>query len=276
MLGRGHPWRGEHGERVPRGGGADGAGSDPRRPANRRREGCRRRGRDPGPLRPGPAGRDGGGTAQRPRRPRLPGGRPPHRGFLRPRRWCPHRRGSPREADMTQPGGTPPSPTPAEAAPPWSAGIPELAYSLLSPEFGGASLLAFMDVPDESGILAGASLQAALALALADLSGSQMDPAALLAALGGQGETAAAYAASLLGRHGYAILLTPGGAARHVAFDPTAAGLRLVLMSARPDAGAPPRHRWAADPSDDARAGAGADAIAGQDWPGLGTLLTAA
>ena len=104
----------------------------------------------------------------------------------------------------------------AEAAPPWSAGIPELAYSLLSPEFGGASLLAFMDVPDESGILAGASLQAALALALADLSGSQVDPAALLAALGGQGETAAAYAASLLGRHGYAILLTPGGAARHV------------------------------------------------------------
>ena len=164
----------------------------------------------------------------------------------------------------------------AEAAPPWSAGIPELAYSLLSPEFGGASLLAFMDVPDESGILAGASLQAALALALADLSGSQMDPAALLAALGGQGETAAAYAASLLGRHGYAILLTPGGAARHVAFDPTAAGLRLVLMSARPDAGAPPRHRWAADPCDDARAGAAADAIARQDWPQLGTSLTAA
>jgi galactokinase len=176
----------------------------------------------------------------------------------------------------------------AEAAPPWSAGIPELAYSLLSPEFGGASLLAFMDVPDESGILAGAALHTALALALADLSGSQeselhrraelkVDPAALLAALGGQGEIAAAYAASLLGRHGYAILLTPGrGAARHVAFDPTAAGLRLVLMSARPDAGAPPRQRWAADPSDDARAGAAAAAIAAQDWPRLGTLLTAA
>ncbi|HEX9314829.1 MAG TPA: hypothetical protein VGA71_05385, partial [Actinomycetota bacterium] len=164
----------------------------------------------------------------------------------------------------------------AENAPPWSAGVPELAFSLLGPESGGASLLAFMDVPDESGILAGASLQAALALALADLSGSQVDPAALLAALGGQGETAAAYAASLLGRHGYAILLTPGGAARHVAFDPTAAGLRLVLMSARPDGRTPPRQRWAADPSDDARAGAGADAIAGQDWPGLGTLLTAA
>ena len=130
------------------------------------------------------------------------------------------------------------------------------ASSLLSPDFGGASLLAFMDVPDESGILAGAALHTALALALADLAGSQMDPAALLAALGGQGETAAAYAASLLGRHGYAILLTPGGAARHVAFDPTAAGLRLVLMSARPDAGAPPRHRW----SGSARPGSGGHA----------------
>ena len=39
---------------------------------------------------------------------------------------------------------------------------------------------------------------------------------------------------------------------------------------------APPRHRWAADPCDDARAGAAADAIARQDWPQLGTLLTAA
>jgi galactokinase len=164
----------------------------------------------------------------------------------------------------------------AEVAPPWSAGIPEFAYSLLTPEFGGASLLAFMDVPDESGILAGASLQAALALALADLSGSQVDPAALLAALGGQGETAAAYAASLLGRHGYAILLTPGAAARHVAFDPTAAGLRFVLMSARPDGRTPPRQGWAGDPSDDARAVTAANAIAGGDWPRLGTLLTAA
>ena len=163
-----------------------------------------------------------------------------------------------------------------EAAPPWSARIPELAYSLLSPEFGGASLLAFMDVPDESGILAGAALHTALALALADLSRSQVDPAALRAALGGQGETAAAYAASLLGRHSHAILLAPGGAVSHVAFDPTAAGLRLVLMSARPGGEASPRPRWAADPSDDARAGAAADAIASQDWPRLGTLLTAA
>ena len=164
-----------------------------------------------------------------------------------------------------------------EVAPPWSAGIPELASSLLSPDFGGASLLAFMDVPDESGILAGAALHTALALALADLAGSQMDPAALLAALGGQGETAAAYAASLSGRYGHAILITPGRAvARQVAFNPSAAGLRLVLMSARPGGGAPPRHRWAADPTDDARAGAAAGAIARQDWPELGTLLTAA
>jgi len=164
----------------------------------------------------------------------------------------------------------------AENAPPWSAGVPELAFSLLGPESGGASLLAFMDVPDESGILAGAALHTALALALADLGGSRVDPAALLAALGGQGETAAAYEASLSGRYGHATLGTPGRAARHVAFDPTAAGLRLVLMSARPDAGAPPRQRWAADPSDDARAGAAADAIASGDWPRLGSLLTAA
>lgn len=164
----------------------------------------------------------------------------------------------------------------AENPPPWSAGVPELAFSLLGPRSGGASLLAFMDVPDESGILAGAALQTALALALADLGGSRVDPATLLAALGGQGEAAAAYEASLWGRYGDATLVTPGRAARHVSFDPTAAGLRLVLMSARPDAGAPPRQRWAADPSDDARAGAGADAIAAGDWPRLGTLLTAA
>ena len=164
----------------------------------------------------------------------------------------------------------------AETTPAWSAGVPELAVSLLGPEFGGASLLAYMDVPDESGIMAAAALQTALALALADLAGSQEDPAALLAALGGQGETAAAYAASLSGRYGHAILITPGRAPRHVAFNPTAAGLRLVLMSARPGGEAPPRHHWAADPSDDVRAGAGADAIARQDWPRLGALLTAA
>jgi galactokinase len=164
-----------------------------------------------------------------------------------------------------------------ETAPAWSAGIPELASSLIGPDFGGASLLAYMDVPDESGILAGAALHTALAIALADLAGSAADPARLLAALGGQGETAAAHAASLSGRHGHAMLVTAGSAAgRHVVFDPTAAGLRLVLMSARPDGGTPSRHRWPAHPSDATRATSAADAIAGQDWPRLGTLLTAA
>jgi hypothetical protein len=47
-------------------------------------------------------------------------------------------------------------------------------------------------------------------------------------------------------------------------------------MSARPDGGAPPRQGWSADPSRAGWATAGADAIAGQDWPRLGTLLTAA
>jgi galactokinase len=134
-----------------------------------------------------------------------------------------------------------------------------------------------MDVPDESGILAGAAQHTVLAMALADLAGSPADPASLLAALGGQGETAAAHAASLSGRHGHAMLVTAGSpAARHVVFDPTAAGLRLVLMSARPDGGTPARQRWPAHPSDAPRATIAADAIAGGDWPRLGTLLTAA
>ena len=169
-----------------------------------------------------------------------------------------------------------------DTIPAWAAGIPELASSLLgipSPahEFGGASLLVYMDVPDESGILAGPALHTALALALADLAGLPKEPAGLLAALGGQGETAAAYAASLSGRHGHAMLITAGSAvAHHVAFDPAAAGLRLVLMSARPDEATTPRQGWTPDPSDDARVGAAVEAIAGQDWTALGTLFTTA
>jgi galactokinase len=165
----------------------------------------------------------------------------------------------------------------ADSTPAWTAGIPELASSLLSRAFGGASLLAYMDVPYESGILAGAALHTALALALADLTGSPGDPATLLAALGGRGETAAAYAASLSGRHGHAMLISAASTVdHHVAFDPVAAGLRLVLMSARPDAAATPRHGWTPDPSDDARVGAAVEAIATQDWPALGTLFTTA
>jgi len=168
-----------------------------------------------------------------------------------------------------------------DTIPAWAAGIPELASSLLgapSPtrEFGGASLLVYMDVPDESGILAGPALHTALALALADLAGLPNQPAGLLAALGGHGETAAAYAAALSGRHGHAMLITAGSAAGdHIGFDPTAAGLRLVLMSARP-AGAEARHGWTPDPSDDARVGAAVKAIAAQDWAALGNLFTTA
>jgi galactokinase len=99
----------------------------------------------------------------------------------------------------------------------------------------------------------------------------------LLAALGGHGETAAAHAASLSGRHGHAMLITAGSAAGdHIAFDPTAAGLRLVLMSARPDGAATPRDGWTPDPSDEAGVGAAVKAIAAQDWPALGALFTAA
>jgi galactokinase len=169
-----------------------------------------------------------------------------------------------------------------DTIPAWAAGIPELASSLLgapSParEFGGASLLVYMDVPDESGILAGPALHTALALALVDVAGLPNEPAGLLAALGGHGETAAAHAASLSGRHGHAMLITAGSAAGdHIAFDPTAAGLRLVLMSARPDRAATPRDGWAPDPSDDARVGAAVKAIAVQDWPALGNLFTTA
>jgi galactokinase len=169
-----------------------------------------------------------------------------------------------------------------DTIPAWAAGIPELASSLLgasSParEFGGASLLVYMDVPDESGILAGAALHTALAVSLADLAGLPNEPAGLLAALGGHGEAAAAYAASLSGRHGHAMLITAGSAvADHVAFDPAAAGLRLVLMSARPDGAATPPHGWTPDPSDGARVGAAAEAIAAQDWAALGTLFTTA
>jgi galactokinase len=165
----------------------------------------------------------------------------------------------------------------ADSTPAWAAGIPELASSLLSRAFGGASLLAYMDVPYESGILAGAALHIALALALADLTGSPADPATLLAALGGQGETAAAYAASLSGRHGHAMLITAGSAAvDHIAFDPTAASLRLVLMSVRPNGAATPPHGWTPDLSDDAGVGAAVKAIAAHDWAALGTLFTTA
>jgi galactokinase len=170
----------------------------------------------------------------------------------------------------------------ADTVPAWAAGIPELASSLLGPpspahEFGGASLLVYMDVPDESGILAGAALHTALALALVDLAGLPKEPAGLLAALGGHGETAAAYAASLSGRQGHAMLIAAGSPdAHHIPFDPAAAGLRLVLMSASPDDTATLRQALTPDSSDDARAGAAVDAIAAQDWPVLGTLLTTA
>ena len=165
----------------------------------------------------------------------------------------------------------------AETIPAWAIAVPGLAASWLDRESGGASLLAYMDVPDESGIMAGAALHAALALALSAIAGLEVDPAKLLSALGGGAMTAAAQATSLLGRYGHAMVVSAGSPEpHHIAFDPAAAGLRLVLMSARPGEAVAPMQHWTPDPSDDTRVAPAADAISRQDWHALGTLLTAA
>ncbi len=83
--------------------------------------------------------------------------------------------------------------------PGWAARIPRLAAALLPHGAGGASLLAYMDVPDESGILAEGALHGALALALSEIAsgitgldkvagegaGSRTGAMALIAALNG-------------------------------------------------------------------------------------------
>jgi len=83
------------------------------------------------------------------------------------------------------------------------------------------------------------------------------DADGLLAALGGLGETAAGYAASLSGRHGPRDADHPRtSGSGHVAFDPTAAGA-CGSSSCRPGPmGRPatPRQTWTPDPSSDVRA----------------------
>jgi len=176
--------------------------------------------------------------------------------------------------------------------PGWAARIPRLAAALLPHGAGGASLLAYMDVPDESGILAEGALHGALALALSEIAsgitgldkvagegaGSRTGAMALIAALNGGGDgDVTALASSLLGRYGYAMMMAARlpSSPLYARFDPGAAGLRLVVISARPiEAGVAPQ-RWTPDPSDDDRVAPGFEATAGRQWATLGSLLTA-
>jgi hypothetical protein len=64
-------------------------------------------------------------------------------------------------------------------------------------------------------------------------------------------------------------------APRSVAFDPAAAGLRLVVISARPRSDGEPAPAWTPDPSDDARTEDAYEALVREDWEGVGRLLTA-
>lgn len=165
-----------------------------------------------------------------------------------------------------------------ETVPEWASAIPGLAATLVGRGSGGASLIAYMDVPDESGIMAGAALNVALARAvtLAD----EADPSGLLAALAVEGLAGglagAAHATSLLGRSGQVLVLSRGPTGpRHVAFDPAEAGLRLALMSARPGMAVAPMRQLATPASDAGRVPPAAEAIERQDWPALGAMLTA-
>lgn len=160
--------------------------------------------------------------------------------------------------------------------PDWAAALPRLAAALLPADGGGASLLGYMDVPDESGILAGAAMRSCLATALAAMSATAADPETVITALGGDAEERVAHTASLLGRHGSAMLLSPASptSPSYVTFDPAAAGLRLAVISARPHGEPPPARRPTSAGSEDARVARAFEAIASGDWAALGSLLT--
>jgi hypothetical protein len=168
--------------------------------------------------------------------------------------------------------------------PGWAADIPRVARGVLGcgREVRGAALLAYVDVPEESGLGAEAARRCGLARAMAGVSGTAVTPDELLLLLEGEGWQAAANAACLLGRRGQAALIPAGfrGCARmlcHAPFDPAAVGVRLVAMTLRPVEPEAPDPEWEPDLSEDARVVDGFEALLAGGPEGmerLGELLS--
>ena len=150
----------------------------------------------------------------------------------------------------------------------------------------GADLLTYADLPAGVGLAIAPALDAALARALVGVSGEVVATDELLRCLAGPGPVAGLYPASLLGRPGEAMLVTPGAnrAPSVVGFEPPAAQLRVVVISLR--ASTEPRtapHEPAApydpEPADGTRAEEGFALLQGPEraaaGTGLGQLLTA-
>jgi galactokinase len=125
----------------------------------------------------------------------------------------------------------------------WSAYVEGMAWALreLGVPVTGADLLVHADLPAGAGLSSSAALEAAVALALTDLAGSTVDRVAL--ALAGQRAENEVVGmpcgimdqmAVLLGRAGHAVFLdTRTRATDLVPFDPTAAGLTLLVIDTR-------------------------------------------
>ena len=149
---------------------------------------------------------------------------------------------------------------------------------------GGAELVTYEDAPDGVGLAMAPAMRAAVARALVALSGADIPPAALIAALDEAGGRTPLHAACLLGREGHTALVPAGsgadpGTALQVRFNPARAGVRLVVISLRASAQAPPAGHGERPVSEDAQAGEAFGLLRqapSEAGPGLGALLSAA
>ncbi|WP_433329101.1 galactokinase [Spirillospora sp. CA-294931] len=123
----------------------------------------------------------------------------------------------------------------------WAAYPAGVGWVLRERGVGGASILIDADLPRGAGLSSSAALECATALALCELSGVEI-PRAELAVLAQRAENEHVgvpcgimdQSASLLCKDGHALMLDcRSGLSAQVPFDPSAAGLRLVVVDTR-------------------------------------------